>query len=65
MWQQAANEPSGSFPCEDALKLGAQCDYMQWVNKPQEESQCYLTLADFKEVSRRLISNKSLINSKH
>ncbi|XP_012935535.1 telomerase protein component 1 [Aplysia californica] len=52
-WQQAINEPSHTLPYEDAFKMQQWSRdlpaYMEWSNKPEEESQCYLTLSNFKE----------------
>lgn len=50
-WQQAINEPSSSIPFQDAvsnLRLRDSSSYMEWCDKPEDVSECYLTLSNFK-----------------
>lgn len=57
-WQQAINEPSASIPYKDAVAI-AQTNwttpsYMEWLSKPETESQCYMTLSNFRMVSQQI-----------
>ncbi|GFO40942.1 telomerase protein component 1, partial [Plakobranchus ocellatus] len=52
-WQQAINEPAQSLPYKDAASLLTYGNdvpsYMEWSSKPQDVSECYLTLSSFKK----------------
>ncbi|GFS23877.1 telomerase protein component 1 [Elysia marginata] len=51
-WQQAINEPCSSIPYKDAASnlglRGNLSSYMEWSSKPEDVSECYLTLSNFK-----------------
>ncbi|CAG5115663.1 unnamed protein product, partial [Candidula unifasciata] len=51
-WQQAINEPSSTIPYKEAVAKKEQYSklpsYMEWSNKPETESQCYMKLSSFK-----------------
>lgn len=62
-WQQAVNEPSDTIPYKDVISMrneGNLPPYIEWCNKPETASECYLTLSNFK-----LVSNKKLIISNY